>query len=142
VQAIVEEVRPRTVLTFGPDGMTGHADHKAVCAWATAAFERAAPPGASIHYATVTRAWADEWVPRMQPFNVYMEPGTPVITDPEDLSIEYVLPPEILDLKLRAIEQHVSQVEGMLSAIGPDVFRRAMATERYRLGKERNGGVS
>src|SRR5712691_5051188 len=33
VQAIMRDVRPDSVFTFGPDGMTGHADHKAVCAW-------------------------------------------------------------------------------------------------------------
>src|SRR5437870_7671850 len=38
VQAILKAVRPDTVLTFGPDGMTGHTDHKAVCAWTTEAF--------------------------------------------------------------------------------------------------------
>ena len=36
--------RPDTVLTFGPDGVTGHPDHRTVSAWAGAAFERAAPP--------------------------------------------------------------------------------------------------
>ena len=39
VTALMAEVQPDTVLTFGPDGMTGHDDHKAACRWATAAFE-------------------------------------------------------------------------------------------------------
>ena len=41
--AIVEAVRPDTVVTFGPDGMTGHEDHQTVSAWTTAAWREAAP---------------------------------------------------------------------------------------------------
>ncbi|MEA2508479.1 MAG: N-acetyl-D-myo-inositol-2-amino-2-deoxy-alpha-D-glucopyranoside deacetylase, partial [Actinomycetota bacterium] len=51
--ALFDEVQPDTVLTFGPDGMTGHPDHKAISGWTTAAFEQAAKPGASLYYATV-----------------------------------------------------------------------------------------
>jgi hypothetical protein len=45
VTAVMQDVQPDTVLTFGPDGMTGHDDHKAACRWATAAFEAAASGG-------------------------------------------------------------------------------------------------
>ena len=31
--AVVDEVRPDTVVTFGPDGFTGHPDHQAVSRW-------------------------------------------------------------------------------------------------------------
>jgi LmbE family N-acetylglucosaminyl deacetylase len=40
--AVIDEVRPDTVLTFGPDGGTGHTDHIAACRWTTAAVDRAA----------------------------------------------------------------------------------------------------
>ncbi len=132
VAAVIEEVRPDTVLTFGPDGMTGHADHRAVCAWTTAAFEASAPERSSLHYATTTAAWVAEWVPLLDAFNVYMEPGTPPVTPAEELSIEFALPPDVLECKLRAIEAHVSQVEGMLGAFGPDFFRRSMNVEWFR----------
>jgi len=48
----VEEVQPDTVLTFGPDGMTGHLDHKAGSMWATEAFRLAGKKGANLYYAT------------------------------------------------------------------------------------------
>ena len=34
---IIDDVRPDTVLTFGPDGGTGHSDHIAACRWTTQA---------------------------------------------------------------------------------------------------------
>ena len=33
IRAVVDEVRPDTVVTFGPDGFTGHPDHRAVSRW-------------------------------------------------------------------------------------------------------------
>jgi LmbE family N-acetylglucosaminyl deacetylase len=133
VRAIMGEVAPRSVFTFGPDGMTGHDDHKAVCAWTTEAFERAAPGGASLYYATMTPEWAEEFVPRFNQFNVFMEPGTPPVTPRGELAIDFRLPPDVLDLKILAIAAHVSQVEGMMNAFGEDVFREGNKAEFFRL---------
>jgi hypothetical protein len=55
------------------------------------------------------------------------------VTPREELGIEYDLPPDILELKLRAIQEHVSQVEGMVQAFGENIFREAMRGEYFRL---------
>ena len=137
VLSIMQEVSPRSVFTFGPDGMTGHTDHKAVCAWTTKAFERAAPIGASLYYATMTPEWAEEFVPRFNQFNVFMEPGTPPVTPRDKLAIEFLLPDDLLDLKVEAFEAHVSQLEGMLQAFGSDFFREGYKAEFFVLAAER-----
>ena len=133
VEAIMREVDPDSVFSFGPEGMTDHPDHKATCAWTTKAFERAAKPGAKLYYATTTPEWAAEFVPRMNKFNVFMSPDVPPVTPREHAAIVFELSPELLDLKLRAIEAHVSQVEGMLNAFGQDFFREAHKEEYFRL---------
>ncbi len=137
IRAFIQDVGPRSVFTFGPDGMTGHPDHKAVSAWTTEAFDATAPRGSSLYYATQTSEWAAEFVPVMNRFNVFMEEGTPPITPVEDLAVNFELPPDLLDVKLRAIEEHVSQVEGMLEAFGKDFFRDSMKAEFFRLAAER-----
>ena len=45
VRQIVQDVQPDTVLTFGPDGMTGHEAHKSISAWATRALVEVGPAG-------------------------------------------------------------------------------------------------
>jgi LmbE family N-acetylglucosaminyl deacetylase len=142
IQAIIDDVRPDSILTFGPDGMTGHSDHKAVCAWTTEAFNRAARAGARLYYATQTPEWAAAFVPVMNRFNVFMEPGTPPRTPKDELAIDFELPPDLLELKLLAIQKHVSQVEGMLNAFGTDFFRKAMGTEFFRLGAKKKDAAS
>jgi LmbE family N-acetylglucosaminyl deacetylase len=133
-----EDVQPDSVFTFGPDGMTGHPDHKTVSSWATEAFDRAAKPGATLNYAAVTQEWLDEFAPRFDKFNVFMDHGKrPPTTRPEDMSVAFDLPKDLLDLKLQAIERHVSQVYYMLKYFGEDFFREAHKAEYFRLGAQR-----
>jgi LmbE family N-acetylglucosaminyl deacetylase len=134
VRAILQEVGPDTVLTFGPDGMTGHEGHKSVSRWTTEAFRDAAKTGARLYYATNPPDWAEEWVPKLAPFNIFL-PGTPPVTPREELAIAYALPPDILDLKIRAIQAHESQVEGLVHVFGAEGLREAMKEEGFRLAE-------
>ncbi|MDP9330488.1 MAG: PIG-L family deacetylase [Actinomycetota bacterium] len=136
VGELMKEVRPDTVLTFGPDGMTGHVAHMSASRWATDAFRASAPPGAKLYYAVYTQEWADEFVPELNKFDVF-RPGTPPVVPREDLAIAFELPEELLALKMRAIQEHVSQVETMFEMFGEDFFRRGMREESFRLVEEK-----
>jgi LmbE family N-acetylglucosaminyl deacetylase len=134
IRGFIEDVGPDTVLTFGPDGMTGHDDHRSVSTWTTEAFASGARPGARLCYATVTPEWRSEWAPKLEPFNVFMEPGTPLVTPREELEIDFDLPDEILELKMDAVAAHESQVEGMMEVFGRSGLRDSQASEFFRLG--------
>jgi LmbE family N-acetylglucosaminyl deacetylase len=131
VRDIVEEVRPDTVLTFGPDGMTGHEGHKSVSRWVTDAFHDAAPAGARLLYATATPDWVARWNDQLEPFHIFL-PGYPVTTPRDGLAIAFELPPELLDRKFDAIQAHESQVEGLVEVFG-ERMREWMAEETFRL---------
>jgi LmbE family N-acetylglucosaminyl deacetylase len=135
VREIMREVQPDTVLTFGPDGMTGHEGHKSVSRWATEAFDAVAKSGARLFHAIVTREWAETWLPRLEPFDIFL-PGTPPIAQAHELAIDYTLPGDVLDLKFRAIQAHESQVEGLVGVFG-DHMREWMAVEYFRLAAEK-----
>ena len=135
VRAIVQEIDPDTILTFGPDGMTGHQGHKDVCRWATDAFRTVAKPGARLFYATQTPAFAEEVVPSLEQFDIFL-PGTPPVTPPGDLAIDFSCDDEVLDLKVSALEAHESQIEGLLEVFGHDGLRRFLRDEVYREARE------
>jgi LmbE family N-acetylglucosaminyl deacetylase len=137
IRELVADVRPDTILTFGPDGMTDHAAHKDVSSWATKALDEAGKRGSRVLYATVTPEWAAEILPVWEPFNVF-RPGTPPITPREELAVYYELPADILELKVRAINAHVSQVEAILEAVGPELWWKQMSIEAFRPGQERS----
>jgi LmbE family N-acetylglucosaminyl deacetylase len=131
VREIVADVRPDTVLTFGPDGMTGHEGHKSVCRWVTDAFHEDAPAGARLLYATATPDWVERWNDQLAPFEIFL-PGYPVTTPRDQLEIGFELPAGLLDRKFAAIQAHESQVEGLVEVFG-DRMREWMAEETFRL---------
>lgn len=135
VRDLVDEVQPDTVLTFGPEGMTGHEAHKSVSRWATEAVREAGKPGSRVLYACVTPEWAREFLPIWEPFNVF-RPGTPHQVPRDELAIDYELPPDILETKVNAINAHVSQIESILQAVGDEVWWRQMSFEGFRPGGE------
>ncbi len=138
VRALVAEVRPDTILTFGPDGMTGHEAHRSVSAWATRALEEVGRPGARVLYATTTPEWVEEFLPVWAPFGVFL-PGTPPVTPREELAVWFELPEDLLAVKVRAILAHESQVQAIFEAVGEEVWWRQMSLEAFRLGAVKGG---
>lgn len=130
IAAIIEEVEPDTVLTFGPDGQTGHPDHIALCEWTTAAVART-DTGSSLYYATVTPEWWEGPGLALEPFDVWFA-GRPSITPAEELAIDFQPGPELMELKYRAIVAHTSQSESLLAAVGKDFFFEFAGGETYR----------
>jgi LmbE family N-acetylglucosaminyl deacetylase len=131
VGELMAEVAPDTVLTFGPDGMTGHDDHISASRWATEAFGQAAKDGATLHYATNTPTWLAQYRAPLDALNVFMG-AEPPCTPAEELSIGEIFTGELLETKLRAIRSQTSQVEPLIDALGEDFFRNGMAEEAFR----------
>ena len=52
-------MRPDTVLTFGPDGFTGHPDHRAVSAWTDLAADAGRPPRRGVLHAVAAEQPVD-----------------------------------------------------------------------------------
>jgi LmbE family N-acetylglucosaminyl deacetylase len=93
---LLRELRPDAVLTFGPDGISGHPDHVTLSTRVTQAFERAALPNARLYYLASSEATLQGCgvVPSQE------AAGGPVASI--DIS-DYRLP------KLRAMQAHASQ---------------------------------
>ncbi len=56
LSTLMRELHPNAVLTFGPDGISGHPDHVALSARITQAFDRAALPNARLYYLAPSEA--------------------------------------------------------------------------------------
>jgi LmbE family N-acetylglucosaminyl deacetylase len=123
---LVHQVRPDTIVTFGPDGITGHPDHQAVSAWATQAWRLAAPT-ARLLYATATEA---DDVDRE--LGVY-EDGYPILTAPSDVALEIVLTDDLLARKRAALAAHASQTAPLVEALGEDRYLSWISYEAFRL---------
>jgi LmbE family N-acetylglucosaminyl deacetylase len=121
VAGMIRAVRPDTIVTFGPDGMTGHPDHRAVSRWVSAAWERTGY-GARVLHATKTPEFAARFEPLHSRLSIFDE-GLPATTPVEDLALDLCPPPEILDRKHAALRAHRSQTLPLVQAMGAATYR-------------------
>jgi LmbE family N-acetylglucosaminyl deacetylase len=133
IAAIVGEVRPDTVLTFGPDGFTGHQDHRTVGAWATAAHARAGS-GARLLYAASTGEFLDAWRHVYDRIDVWMADDVPVRFPSAALAVHLSLSATEADRKLVALRAQATQTAGLVALLGADTVRDWCATEAFRPG--------
>ncbi len=124
---VLREVRPDTVLTFPPDGQTGHPDHIAVHHWADAAVRETGI--GTLHVVANTQSWLEEFLTQMAELNILM--GAPPVPWSWPLSIDLALPPEIVERKDRALAAQISQTEWLREAMGLEAYQRVFSTERF-----------
>jgi LmbE family N-acetylglucosaminyl deacetylase len=128
--AIISEVRPDTVLTFGPDGMTGHRDHQTVGAWTFEAFDRAAPPDATLLQAAATARSVANWGQLSDDLGVF-EPGYPVVVPDHRLAVDLSLPPDVVRCKVTALAAQATQTAGLIDLLGGETYAAWVSDESF-----------
>jgi LmbE family N-acetylglucosaminyl deacetylase len=127
---LIDVVRPDTVLTFGPDGITGHPDHQAVSAWTAAAFDLAAPPGARLLQAAVPQRRTTRWGSLDEKLGVF-SPGYPVTVPDDHLAVDLVLDATTVARKVRALQAQATQTTGLIAAMGADQYAAWVSEESF-----------
>lgn len=101
---LMRHLRPQIVITFGPDGITGHPDHVAIGRAATAAFTRLPLPETGrrkLYYMTIPQS------------AMAGEPAPGVVTRPDAEVTTAIDIRPYLDLKIKAIAAHRSQPDAV-----------------------------
>ncbi len=126
---IIDTVAPDTIVTFGPEGMTGHADHRAVAAWASAAW-RLRRPQATLLHATLLPSFHTQWHALNERIGLFGDHPAPYTT-PERAALVIECDAELLDRKLEALHAHASQTAPLAEHVGAEVYRRWWSTEAF-----------
>lgn len=119
---IIDDVRPDTILTFGPDGITGHSDHQVVSRWATSARATAARD-ARLLYATTTGDYIDTWQHIYDRFDIFLAEGLPIRTPSGALAVDLRLDDELADRKFVALRAQATQTAELTSTLGEETMR-------------------
>jgi hypothetical protein len=93
VREIVEAFRPDTILTFGPDGYTGHPDHRAMCRW-TAQAVRGLGRAVRVLWVAVEVEQYEELREADEAANIFFEARRPPLVMSADCAIDFRLPAE------------------------------------------------
>lgn len=130
VAALLDEVRPDTVLTFGPDGITYHPDHVAVHRWVTAAWESTGRPGRLL-FATNSCRYLERFRDQFEEWDMYMSQERPAGVPADRLAIHSELQGVDLDRKLAALRAMWTQTSGLLRTLDPELYAAQVAEEAF-----------
>lgn len=132
VQAVADvlcDTRPDTVLTFPPDGLTGHPDHQAISHWVQVAVATAGLDCRVLHAAITPDAHRRSREIDNR-FNVFL-PGYPHLTPRGDLALDLTLTGDLLDQKVAALMAHESQTRALIETVGLAEYRQWVAEETF-----------
>lgn len=129
IDEIISDVRPDTLVTFGPDGMTGHSDHITVGRWATTAAQRSVWAPRVLHAATDvdTLTAVDH---HFDTFPVYGDDGPPMV-DRVEAALRIELPDPTLEQKVAALAAQPSQTEPLIDHMGMADYRQWISIEVF-----------
>lgn len=135
--AAIAEVQPDTILTFGPDGGTGHPDHIAVCRWTTLAVQRpevlALSKAPRLLYSTKSTEWADDFMAGRDRSAIMMAEDLESETTPEaEIALHYRCDEAMTARKLASLKAQVSQVGGFIQSVGEDAYIAMFRDEFFR----------
>lgn len=136
IREIAQGCEPDSILSFGPDGLTGHLDHQAVSAWATnvgktlhlPVYQAVMAGSAYVLYKDACVEAKDRGVIVDDMFfNVHEPP----VADDEDCAIHLKLDDNLWKTKLAALQAMPSQTEKLLDQLGPDYYRYVFQHEAF-----------
>ena len=126
---LIAQVRPDTLVTFGPDGFTGHPDHRTVSRWVDLALARSETCAPRLLHAVSVPA--DRVDPRLdEDFGVF-DLGEPRICGPDEVALRHVLEEGPLSRKVLALRAQASQTSGLVEAVGIDRFTAWVSVESF-----------
>ena len=102
IAGYIEAIQPTLIVTFGPDGLTGHGDHRAVSQWTTSAWLQTGSRS-ELWYPTLTPEYHARWSSVNNEIGLWMDQSEPPCTRADQLAGHVDLDEPLLDLKFAAL---------------------------------------
>jgi LmbE family N-acetylglucosaminyl deacetylase len=133
IAEVIDEVRPELIVTFGPDGITWHPDHRAVSAWATAAWLLTGSD-ATLLYATRSADFERRFSALHAELGIHdvFGPGHAATSTTSEIALDVALTRTELARKRRALARHASQTAALAAAIGEHRYLAWVSEESFR----------
>jgi len=145
IVAVVRELRPRVLLTWPPDGVSGHPDHIAISHWTGEALNWMASPAAD------TKGLARDPSPHatalyhiVVPHSLAQTLGmTQLYTVPDESVTLTVDVSDVWEAKMAAIRCHRTQLKGTPILSAPEAKQRLfLGVEHFRLARGQSHPLS
>lgn len=129
--SLIEHQKVDSILTFGPDGLTGHSDHKAVSEWVDVAVHSSSRKPKIYHVAQPREAYEKYLQKANKDLNIFFATQKPVLVGASDCAIYFKPQAYCIERKYRALRAMPSQYDNLLGAIRPEDFAGALGTEAF-----------
>lgn len=129
VLELIERYQPRTILTFPPDGITGHLDHQAISKWVSQATRSL---DIQLFHVANTHEQYEQFLKAMdEKINIFYNIDQPNLVEAADCAIHLQLPDAIIQLKCQALKAMPSQYDALHKCFPTDFLCHAFATEAF-----------
>lgn len=133
IRAIVKEFRPNTIVTFAPNGLTGHGDHRAVSRWATLV-ARQVDFRVRVLYAVVSEdAYKRHLRDMDKELNIFFDVDEPDLYASDECYLALRLSKDLRRQKGKALRAMPSQTLDMLENFSIDQVCQAFGDEYFVL---------
>lgn len=135
----IRRARPHVLIGFGPEGISGHPDHKVMCAVALEAFDSAADPA---RFPVQLRDGLTPWAPfKLYQFEIAQEIldgwGAPLSGVPREAITTTVDTSAYVERKISAFRAHRTQKKDSDRILALQGFREFCRTETFVLARSR-----
>jgi LmbE family N-acetylglucosaminyl deacetylase len=130
VCSLIDTIRPATILTFGPDGVTYHPDHIAVHHWVTRAWELCGRRQRLL-YATASEEFLDRYRDQFEEWGMYMSDDRPTGVPVDELDVHVRLQGAALDRKIAALRSMATQTSAIIDELGLAAYADQVAEESF-----------
>lgn len=131
VHHYVREYQPDTILTFGPEGMTGHPDHQSVSRWVEQAIRDMEHPPA-VYHAVELRDHYERFMKQAdEHFDIYFNIDEPPIKDAAECQLCFTCNDELCAKKCAALRAMPSQTERMMKDYDQNTLYQMFGSEAF-----------
>ena len=128
LKRLIDRYKPDTILTFGPDGLTGHADHRTVSKWVQAATRGS---DITVYHAVQLRHTYEKLAPADQQFNFFFNIDKPPVVDESDCDLSLCLSKDLLAKKYACVCAMASQYDSLVRAFDDEAVCGMLCCEGF-----------
>lgn len=131
--AIIDELKPDTILTFGSDGLTGHPDHSCVYHWAVSAVNKS-DLKPNLFSVIQLKSLYDQYMKKIdEDFNVFFMLEAPKLYNDKECDLIFKLSDVQKRKKCEALKCMITQTKAMFDTYEPKFLENAFSKEAFVL---------
>lgn len=132
VTKYIDTYKPDSILTFGPDGWTGHPDHRAVSHWVSEAV-KVCQIKPEVYHVVCTNEFYEKYLkPADERAGIFFNIDKPPIIEDGSCDICFTLTDDVCEQKYKALQAQPSQTKRYFGLFGESFLMKTLSQECFK----------